>query len=59
MFQGSADAPGWRLPGRIANVELLWLKGNLQGSEDETGLKVAMPAERPCEHAIALKIALA
>jgi alpha-L-fucosidase len=45
--------------GKIANVELLGFKGKLQWSQDETGLKVAMPAEKPCDHAIVLKIALA
>ena len=45
--------------GKIANVELLGFKGKLQWSQDESGLKVAMPAEKPCEHAIALKIAVA
>jgi len=32
--------------GKIANVELLGFKGKLQWSQDETGLKVAMPAEK-------------
>jgi alpha-L-fucosidase len=45
--------------GKIGNVELLGFKGKLQWSQDESGLKVAMPAEKPCDHAIALKIALA
>jgi alpha-L-fucosidase len=43
--------------GKVANVELLGFKGKLQWSQDEAGLKVAMPAEKPCEHAIVLKIA--
>jgi alpha-L-fucosidase len=45
--------------GKIGNVELLGFKGKLQWSRDESGLNVAMPAEKPCEHTIALKIALA
>jgi alpha-L-fucosidase len=45
--------------GKVANVELLGFKGKLQWSQDEAGLKVAMPAEKPCEHAIVLKIAVA
>jgi alpha-L-fucosidase len=45
-------------PGKVANVELLGFKGKLQWSQDESGLKVAMPAEKPCDHAIALKIAV-
>jgi alpha-L-fucosidase len=44
--------------GKVANVELLGFKGKLQWSQDESGLKVAMPAEKPCEHAIVLKIAV-
>jgi alpha-L-fucosidase len=42
--------------GKVANVELLGFKGKLQWSQDAAGLKVAMPAEKPCEHAIVLKI---
>ena len=34
-------------------------KASSDWSQDEPGLKVAMPAEKPCEHAIVLKIALA
>jgi alpha-L-fucosidase len=44
--------------GKIANVELLGFMGKLQWSQDESGLKVAMPAEKPCDHAIVLKIAV-
>ena len=44
--------------GKVANVELLGFKGKLQWAQDESGLKVAMPAEKPCEHAIVLKIAV-
>jgi alpha-L-fucosidase len=43
--------------GKIANVEMLGFKGKLQWSQDETGLKVAMPPTRPCDHAVALRIA--
>jgi alpha-L-fucosidase len=41
---------------RIDNVEMLGYKGKLQWTQDETGLKVQMPAEKPCNHAVALKI---
>jgi len=44
---------------KVANVELLGFKGKLQWSQNETGLTVTMPAEKPCDHAIVLKIALA
>ena len=46
-------------PDRIRNVELLGHKGKLRWVQDDTGLKVQMPAERPCEHAIVFKIATA
>jgi len=42
--------------GKIENVELLGYKARLQWSQDETGLKAQMPAEKPCDHAVALKI---
>lgn len=42
--------------GKIENVEMLGHKGKLQWTQDETGLKVQMPAEKPCNHAIALKV---
>lgn len=38
------------------NVELLGHRGKLKWSQDEGGLKIAMPAEKPCDFAIALKI---
>jgi len=44
----AAELPTWNC----------WVQGKLQWSQDETGLKVAMPAEKPCDHAIVLKIAL-
>ncbi len=42
--------------GKVRNVELLGLQGKLKWVQDETGLKVQMPPEKPCNHAIALKI---
>jgi alpha-L-fucosidase len=44
--------------GRIENVELLGFGGKVQWSQEPTGLRVRLPAEKPCDHAIALKIAL-
>jgi hypothetical protein len=46
-------------PGETADVELLGFREESRWSLDESGLKVAMPAEKPCGHAIVLKIALA
>jgi alpha-L-fucosidase len=42
--------------GKIQNVELLGFDGKLVWSQDETGLKVLMPAQRPCDFAVALKV---
>jgi alpha-L-fucosidase len=42
--------------GRIANVELLGFGGKLQWTQDEKGLTVQLPPEKPCDHAYALKI---
>jgi alpha-L-fucosidase len=42
---------------KARNVELLGHKGKVKWSQDAAGLKVLMPAERPCDYAIGLKIA--
>jgi alpha-L-fucosidase len=44
--------------GKIRNVELLGHKGKLKWTQDEAGLKVEMPEEKPSEHAVTLKVAL-
>jgi len=46
-------------PGKIHNVELLGHKGKLKWTQTEAGLKVEMPSEKPSDHAVTLKIALA
>jgi alpha-L-fucosidase len=38
------------------NVELLGHKGKLKWSQDANGLSVALPVEKPSEHAVTLKI---
>jgi len=43
--------------GKISNVELLGFRGKVQWTQDEAGLKVQLPAEKPCDHAFVLKIA--
>jgi alpha-L-fucosidase len=43
--------------GKVKNVQLLGYKGGMKFTQDGTGLKVQMPAQKPCEHAIVLKIA--
>ncbi|HUJ43100.1 MAG TPA: alpha-L-fucosidase [Opitutaceae bacterium] len=45
------------LVGRISGVDLLGFPGKLQWAQNETGLTVQLPAEKPCNHAYALRIA--
>jgi alpha-L-fucosidase len=42
--------------GKIRGVELLGHKGKLKFTQDEAALKVELPPEKPCDHAITLKI---
>ena len=46
-------------PLKVNNVQLLGFKGKLKWKQDSTGLKVEMPTQKPCDHAVALKVALA
>jgi alpha-L-fucosidase len=46
-------------PGRIRNVELLGYKGELKWRQDETSLRVEMPAEKISDIGITLKVVLA
>ncbi|HTB12714.1 MAG TPA: alpha-L-fucosidase [Bryobacteraceae bacterium] len=41
---------------KVHNVELLGHKGKLKWSQDDAGLRVQMPGEKPCEYAVTLKI---
>jgi alpha-L-fucosidase len=43
-------------PPKVAHVELLGHGGRLRWNQDETGLTVWMPDQKPCDHAVALKI---
>jgi alpha-L-fucosidase len=45
--------------GKILNVELLGHKGKLQWTQDQSGLRVPMPEEKPGDHAVTLKITVA
>lgn len=45
--------------GKIRNVELLGFQGKVTWKQDDAGLKVELPSEKPCDYAIALKVALA
>jgi alpha-L-fucosidase len=42
--------------GKIQNVELLGFDGKLDWSQDGSGLKVMMPAQKPCDYAIVFKV---
>ncbi len=42
--------------GKVSNVELLGRQGSLEWKQDQTGLHVKMPSEKPCDYAVALKI---
>jgi alpha-L-fucosidase len=41
---------------KVHNVELLGHKGKLKWSQDDAGLRVQMPGEKPCDYAVTLKI---
>ena len=43
-------------PLKISNVELLGYKDKVIWTQDEQGLTVVMPEQKPCDHAITLKI---
>jgi alpha-L-fucosidase len=42
--------------GKIQNVELLGFDGKLQWSQDQSGLKIMTPPNKPSDHAVAFKI---
>ena len=42
--------------GKVKSVTLLGHRGKLEFSQDETGLKIKMPAEKPCDYAYSFKI---
>ena len=44
---------------KVHNVALLGHRGKLQWKQEDDALRVQMPAEKPSEHAVVLKIALA
>ena len=41
---------------KVNNVELLGFQGAVKWTQDEKGLTVQLPDQKPCDHAIALKI---
>jgi hypothetical protein len=42
--------------GRVTGVRLLGHRDALQWSQEATGLKIALPAQPPCDHAVAFAI---
>jgi alpha-L-fucosidase len=42
--------------GKIRSVELLGHKGKAKFAQDETALKVELPAEKPSDYAVTLKV---
>lgn len=44
---------------KIQNVDLLGHSGKVKWTQDETGLKVQMPEQKPSDHAVTFRIALA
>jgi alpha-L-fucosidase len=42
--------------GKIASVTLLGSPGQLKFTQDSEGLKVKLPADKPCDYAFSLKI---
>lgn len=49
-------AKGKELPGKVTKVELLGHAGQLAFTQDDSGLRVKFPSERPCDFAYALKL---
>ena len=47
---------GQKLDGKIATVTMLGSDGKLEFTQDDTGLKVKLPAAAPCKYAYVLKI---
>ena len=41
---------------KVKNVELLGFKGKLKWTQDEKGLTVQMPSQKPSDHAVTLKV---
>jgi alpha-L-fucosidase len=44
-------------PFKVRNVELLGFKGKVKWTQDEKGLTVQLPEQKPSDHAVTLKIA--
>jgi alpha-L-fucosidase len=53
----TTSAQGGQGVGKITNVELLGFGGRLEWTQNQNGLRIQLPTERPCDHAIVFKIA--
>ena len=42
--------------GKVSDVRLLGYEGKLEWTQNESGLSIKLPKEKPCQHAFALKI---
>jgi alpha-L-fucosidase len=42
--------------GKIENVELLGYDGKLEWSQDPRGLRILVPQQKPCDHAVAFRV---
>jgi alpha-L-fucosidase len=51
--EASIPMPG---AGKVRSVDLLGHRGRLQFTQDAAGLRVQLPTERPCEHAVAFRV---
>jgi alpha-L-fucosidase len=54
VIRSLAEFPG--VTGKITGVTLLGHEGRLEWTRDGDGLTVRLPAEKPCDYAVALKI---
>ncbi len=42
--------------GKIQNVELLGFDGKLQWAQNDSGLRIILPEQKPCDYAVAFKV---
>jgi alpha-L-fucosidase len=52
-------AKGTQQPVKVRHVEILGHKGKLKWVQRDAEPTVDMPTERPCEHAVTLKVTIA
>jgi alpha-L-fucosidase len=55
---GALGTASPQMPGKVVNVELLGHKSGLKWTQDAEGLRVQLPSEKPCDHAVTLQVAL-